>query len=161
MIERRRVGISECLVARGPSVLITYGLGSCLGIALYDPKQRLGGLAHSLLPSPPRGAKRVKETKFVETAIRHMTDELTVLGAEREDMIAKIVGGANMFHLLHTRPEDGVGARNVRKARELLESLGIFLAAEDTGGDYGRTVEFDLATGEVRVRTVRSDDLLL
>jgi chemotaxis protein CheD len=152
-----RVGISEFKTGRAPAVLVTYGLGSCLGITLYDPRKKLGGLAHTLLPlSRPEDQTRM--TKYVDSAIRLMMEELLELGAEKECLVAKISGGANMFETLHPSGAEGVGARNARAARETLELLGIPLLAEDIGGNHGRTVEFDLATGEVRVRSVCHPD---
>jgi chemotaxis protein CheD len=153
MTLKERVGISEFKTGRAPAVLVTYGLGSCLGITLYDPLRRLGGLAHTLLPLAHPG-DRSSETKYVDSAIRLMMTELIDLGAEKECLVAKISGGANMFEPLHPSATEGIGGRNARAARETLELLGIPLLAEDVGGKHGRTVEFDLATGEVRVRSV-------
>ncbi|WP_035055056.1 chemotaxis protein CheD [Desulfuromonas sp. TF] len=152
-----RVGISEFKTGRAPAVLVTYGLGSCLGITLYDPRKKLGGLAHTLLPLS-RPEDRSRMTKYVDSAIRLMMEELLELGAEKDCLVAKISGGANMFEALHPSGAEGVGARNARAARETLELLGIPLLAEDIGGNHGRTVEFDLATGEVRVRSVCHPD---
>jgi chemotaxis protein CheD len=87
-----------------------------------------------------------------------MMEELLELGAEKDCLVAKILGGANMFEALHPSGAEGVGARNARAARETLELLGIPLLAEDIGGNHGRTVEFDLATGEVRIRSVCHPD---
>jgi chemotaxis protein CheD len=157
MNRKEKVGISEFRTAREPAVLVTYGLGSCLGITLYDPQRRLGGLAHTLLPlSRPDDQSRM--TKYVDSAIRLMMEELLELGAEKTRLVAKISGGANMFEPLHPSGIEGVGARNARAARETLERLGIPLLAEDIGGNHGRTVEFDLATGELRVSSVCHPD---
>lgn len=155
MNRKERVGISEFKTARAPAVLVTYGLGSCLGITLYDPLRQLGGLAHTLLPLFRPGDK-TRETKYVDSAIRLMMAELIELGAERDCLEAKISGGANMFEPLYAPETEGVGARNARAARETLHLLGIPLLAEDIGGNHGRTVEFDLANGEVRVSSVRN-----
>lgn len=159
MSPRERVGIAEVKVARAPALLVAYGLGSCLGIALYDPQLQVGGLAHTLLPAPRPRQRGAGGTKFVETAIRVMVDELLQRGACRERLAAKVVGGANMFEPLHPAVTDGIGARNAQTARETLRVLGIPLLAEDVGGNHGRTVEFVLATGEVRVRSVCHADV--
>ena len=156
----QRVAISEFRVAASPAILAVYGLGSCVGVALYDTYRRIGGLAHTLL-SVPRPAQAVSRPgKFASTAIRAMMEEMLRRGAERKHLGAKIVGGANMFGLLHVPADQYIGARNARTARETLRELGIPLLAEDVGGDYGRTMEFDLSDGTVRVRTVRNDDTL-
>lgn len=154
MSGRTRVGISEFRVAQAPTVLVTYGLGSCLGIALYDPALRLGGLAHTLLPRSRPGIVETRQTKFVDRSIHLMAEELVRLGAGEERITARIFGGANMFEPLHSPATAGIGERNAQTARETLQTLGIELQAEDVGGSHGRTVEFDLASGEVRVRSV-------
>lgn len=162
MRQKERVGISEVRVHRAPAILVTYGLGSCLGIALYEPQAKVGGLAHTLLPAPRAGAEATRPNKFVPAAIRAMIAELCEQGADRGRLQAKLVGGATMFEPLHPGPsEEGIGARNIRAARQALRELGIPVVAEDVGGNHGRTVEFDLATGEVRVRSVRGNDKLL
>jgi len=158
---KERVGISEFRVARTPLVLVTYGLGSCLGIALYDPQQSLGGLAHTLLPRPLPGMRESRAGKFVETAIHRMLQELLAQGAVREHLRARLIGGANMFEPLHAHAEEGIGARNIRAARETLRGLQLPVQAEAVGGNHGRTVEFDLANGEVRVRSVHGNDRLI
>lgn len=154
MSTRQRVGISEIRVARAPAILVTYGLGSCLGIVLYDADRRLGGLAHTLLPQMRPGMAENRESKFVDRAIELMIDELVRQGADRDSITAKICGGANMFEPLQPSTTAGIGERNAQAARERLEALGIELLAEDVGGNHGRTVEFDLDNGEVRVRSV-------
>jgi chemotaxis protein CheD len=157
MSEKGHVGISEFKTGRAPEVLVTYGLGSCLGITLYDPQKQVGGLAHTLLPLS-RPDDRGRASKYVDTAIRLMMEELIALGADKPRLVAKISGGANMFEPLHSSGTEVIGLRNARAARETLELLGIPLLAEDIGGNHGRTVEFDLATGEVRVRSVCHPD---
>ena len=155
MSDRLSVGISEYQIAEPPAQLVTYGLGSCVAISLYDPQRRLGGLAHTLLPTVLATSDGLRPAKFVDAAIRLMVTELVARGAERERLGAKIFGGANMFEPLLGTPENAVGPRNVRSARETLTALAIPLLAEDVGGNFGRTVEFDLASGQVRVRAVR------
>lgn len=159
MKEKRSVGISEYATGTSPEVLITYGLGSCLGILLYDGQQRLGGLAHTLLPAPRPGQTEARPGKFVTSAIEMMLAELLTRGAERPRLTAKIFGGATMFEGFGSDSE-GVGARNTRAARETLAGLGIPLLTEDVGGHHGRTVEFELASGIVLVRSVRGGDIV-
>lgn len=159
MSEKRRIGISEFYIGAAPEVLITYGLGSCLGILLYDAQQRLGGLAHTLLPTPRPGQTETRPGKFVTSAIELMLAELLLRGAERPRLAAKIFGGATMFEGFGADGE-GIGARNTRAARETLAGLGIPLLSEDVGGQHGRTVEFELASGIVQVRSVRGGDIV-
>lgn len=159
MSAKRRIGISEYAIGAPPEVLITYGLGSCLGILLYDGQQRLGGLAHTLLPAPRPGQTEARPGKFVTSAIELMLAELLQRGAQRPRLAAKIFGGATMFEGFGNDSE-GVGARNTRAARETLAGLGIALHSEDVGGHHGRTVEFELASGIVLVRSVRGGDIV-
>lgn len=155
MSERLSVRIAEYRLAEPPAKLVTYGLGSCVAVALYDPQRRLGGLAHTLLPTLPDPTEKPASAKYVDVAIRLMVADLVAGGAERKRLVAKIFGGANMFEPLLGAPDTAVGPRNVRSARETLAALEIPLLAEDVSGNFGRTVEFDLDSGRVRVRAVR------
>lgn len=161
MRTKERVGISEVRIARAPAVLVTYGLGSCLGIALYEPHIRVGGLAHTLLPAPRSGMEMSRPAKFVDSALRLMVEDFLAQGASRPRLWAKLVGGATMFEPPHAFSEEGIGARNIRAAREILAQMGIPILGEDVGGMHGRTVEFDLENGDVRVRSVRGNDKLI
>ncbi len=155
MSSRLRIGISEFCLAEPPAVLVTFGLGSCLAITLYDPGTRFGAMAHTLLPASRSQDPVPRPAKFVDSAIDLMVGELLARGAERERLAAKLFGGANMFEPLVGSADNGIGPRNTRSAREHLAAQGIPLAAADVGGNFGRTVEFDLATGLVRVHVVR------
>jgi len=157
----QRVGISEFRVATAPTVLVTYGLGSCLGIVLDDRERSLGGLAHTLLPAQRPGLGDQRLSKFVDVAIRMMLEELLAQGARRESLTARIAGGANMFGSLSGPSGEGIGARNARAARAALEALAIPLVAEDVGGSHGRTIEYDLVTGRVEVRSVSAGDKIM
>jgi len=161
MADKQRVGISEFRVAHAPAVLVSYGLGSCLGIALYDARLRMGGLAHTLLPGPRSVDGESRPAKHVEGAIRLMVDELLALGSDHQNLTAKLAGGANMFESLNPSVEMSIGARNIAVAREVLGQYGIALVAEDVGGSHGRTIEFNLATGSLWVRSLRIGDLSL
>lgn len=157
MERRERVGISEMRIAAAPALLVSYGLGSCLGIALYDAERRIGGLAHTLLPAAhPNFGER--PGKFVDAAIRQMVEALLSQGAKPDRLVAKIAGGANMFAAAGLGADGGIGQRNVSAAKRVLEDFGIALLAEDTGGSNGRTIEFDLATGTLLVTQVRSQE---
>jgi chemotaxis protein CheD len=152
-----RVGIAELRIARAPEVLKAYGLGSCLAIALYDPGVRIGGLVHSLLPRRRSDDHLSVAPKYVDAAIRLMVAELTRSGAAAERLQAKIAGGANMFETDFVTLMHSIGVRNARSARETLRELGIPLAGEEVGGNRGRTVAFDLATGRLLVYCARDD----
>lgn len=158
MTQKVRIGISEYKIAAAPATLVTYGLGSCLGIILYDAEMKSGGMAHTLLPEPRTGMDTERKTKFVTTAIQLMLNELVAQGCQQKNLVAKLFGGANMFASLHAPDKETIGERNIRSAKVTLAALGIPLAAEDTGGSFGRTLVFDLDSGQVLVRSVREDD---
>jgi chemotaxis protein CheD len=155
---KERVGIAEFRVAAAPLLLKAYGLGSCVAISLYDPERAIGGLAHSLLPQRRSVEPVIGLAKYVEVAIQLMVGELEEMGASRQRLVAKIVGGANMFAAEDQSLMGSIGIRNAQAARKTLAAIGIQLVAEDVGGNRGRTVEFDLATGELLVYCARGKE---
>jgi len=161
MTDKQRVGIAEFRVARAPGILVSYGLGSCLGIVLYDARLQLGGMAHTLLPGDRPGGQQLRPAKYVEGAIRLMIDELLTAGAELPHLTAKLAGGSNMFESHNPDAEGGIGARNVQAGRQVLDRFGIPLVGEDVGGNRGRTIELDLTTGLLRVRSLRTGELCI
>lgn len=158
MTESITIGIGEFCVATAPVVLKTYGLGSCIGIAVYDPATRTGALAHTLLPHSADGAPASSlAAKFTDRAVDLMVAELLKSGCAGGRLVAKLAGGASMFDALFQSFRGDIGARNVAAARERLQHHGIRLLAEDTGADYGRSIEFDTATGEMVVRALQRE----
>jgi chemotaxis protein CheD len=152
-----RVGIGEYRVARSPVVLKAAGLGSCLAISLFDPGLLLGGLAHTLLPVRQKVTDHASPAKYVDEAIHLMLRELIAHGAAKRRLVAKLAGGANMFEAEFLSLVDGIGARSAHSARQVLAELELPLIAEDVGGNRGRSVEFDLATGHMRVYCARGN----
>jgi len=144
------VGIAEFKSA-GSGRLIAYGLGSCVGLTLYDRAKKLGGLAHIMLPSSRMHAQVSVRGKYVDTAVESLMEELGRQGADLGRLEAKLVGGANMFISI-TQQAVPIGMRNVSAAREQLGAKGIKIKAEDVGGSQGRTVFFTLADGKIEIR---------
>jgi chemotaxis protein CheD len=155
-----RVGIAELRIAHAPAALKAYGLGSCLAIALYDPGERIGGLVHCLLPQRRSSDPLSAAPKYVDAAIRLMAEELIRAGAAPERLQAKVAGGANMFETEFLTLVNSIGVRNARSARETLLALDIPLVGEEVGGNRGRTVTFDLATGRLLVYCARDERTL-
>jgi chemotaxis protein CheD len=153
------IGIGEFRVARAPTVLAAYGLGSCLAIVLYDATSRLGGLAHALLPAA-QTEHPDRPGKFVESAVRTMVMQMECMGAQRQRIGARLFGGAQMFRPLQIPTEGSIGQRNVRAAHLALHALHIPLLGEEVGGSSGRTIEFDLSDGSVLVRSMLNDGTL-
>jgi len=146
-----QVSIAEARIERAPTVLKAYGLGSCVAVGLYDPETRLGGMGHMLLPNRPSNSPLGSESKYVDAGIYQIVDELVRAGANRKTLVAKITGGANMFETSYQTLINSVGARNAKSARRTLGDLDIQIVGEEVGGNRGRTVEFDLATGKMLV----------
>lgn len=148
-----RVGIGEFRVEAAPHRLLAYGLGSCVAVFLYDVRVRLGGLAHVMLPGGA-GSRRGTEQPgaFADLAIDLMVGELARRGAAPAGLAAKLFGGANMFPMIDTGGRPPIGERNVVAVREQLGRLAIPIVADHTGGEFGRTVEVDLASGVATVR---------
>jgi chemotaxis protein CheD len=143
------VGISDMNVATRPGVLITYALGSCVGVCLYDKLTGISGLSHILLPDSSICPLDGNAMKFADTAVQALVDRMERKGASRLRITAKIAGGAKLF-------EGGglqIGERNVVAVKAQLARLRIPLLAEDTGLNYGRTVELHAEDGAVLVKT--------
>lgn len=151
----QRIGIAELRIARAPTILKAFGLGSCLAITLYDPVERIGGLAHSLLPQARARDPQDPPAKCVDTAIHLMIDELAQAGADATRLQARIAGGANVFEAGEVTLLNSVGMRNARSARETLAALGIPLVGAEVGGNRNRSVEFHLASGQLLVYCAR------
>ena len=154
MADLIRVGMADYKVGRAPSTIISYGLGSCIGISLYDPQAKAGGLLHIMLPDSTQARPTDNPAKFADTGLPLMLRDVLELGASRSRLVAKIAGGAQMFAFANATDIMRVGARNAEAAKKILQSLHIRLLAEDTGGNYGRTVQIDLATGVYKVKTI-------
>lgn len=144
------IGIGEYRVGSFP--MITIGLGSCIGLTLYDPMLRLGAMVHIMLPES--GGRVDRPGKYADTAVPLMVGELVALGCKNRSIIAKMVGGACMFEYFGTNLN--IGERNVAKVRTLLAECHIQLGAEDVGGKIGRSVTFLPADGG-RVLIRRAD----
>jgi chemotaxis protein CheD len=155
-----RVKVADHAVARAPDTIATIGLGSCVAIALYDASARAGALAHVLLPSPEMSRDQDNHAKFPSTAVPLLVSELRRLGA-RGPYTAKLAGGASMFRQLLGVGGINMGERNVEATRAALADARIRVVAEDVGGEYGRSVYFDVATGVVTVRSLKSGDVTL
>ncbi len=148
------VGIADLRIAQAPSVLVSYGLGSCVGVALYDPYMKIGGLAHVMLPTAA-GTRSGDPLKYADSAIETIVARMVEAGCAKGALLAKMAGGADMFLCSTNDGRPKIGERNAQAVRTKLKDLGIPLVGEDVGGNYGRTVELDPATGAFLVRSVR------
>ncbi len=154
MAELIKVGMADYKVGRAPATLISYGLGSCIGISLYDPQTKIGGLLHIMLPDSSKSRSNENRAKFADTGIADMLQELQKMGAVKSRLVAKLAGGAQMFAFANASDIMRVGVRNVEASKAILKSLSIPILGEDTGKNYGRTVQIDLSTGVYTVKTI-------
>ena len=154
MADLIRVGMADYKVGRAPSTLISYGLGSCIGISLYDTQAKVGGLLHIMLPDSTQARPTDNPAKFADTGLPLMLKDVLELGASRTRLVAKIAGGAQMFAFANATDIMRVGARNAEAAKKILKEMNIRLLAEDTGGNYGRTVQINLNEGAYKVKTI-------
>jgi chemotaxis protein CheD len=149
--EKIIIGIADYVVVHNPAVLVTIGLGSCVGISIRDPIARFGGLAHILLPSIKESNNKDNPLKFADSAIEIVVDSLLKKGCVKSRLEAKIAGGASMFSFGNNSMN--IGERNVEGVKQKLKELNIPLLASDTGANYGRTIEFNIASGVMSVKS--------
>jgi chemotaxis protein CheD len=154
MGEMIKVGMADLNVCTAPDALTTLGLGSCVGIVLYDSYTKIAGMVHVMLPDSTKIRNNENVAKFADTGIDALIDRLVKLGANRNRFIAKIAGGAQMFAFNSNNDMLRIGERNIEASKSKLQSLGIRIVAEDTGLDYGRTIEFYAETGELYIKSV-------
>ncbi len=149
-----RVGIADMNIVKEPMTIRTSGLGSCVGIVLYDEAKKIAGLIHIMLPDSALGKLgRLNVAKFADTGIYALMERLKEEGVRPMSLKAKIAGGAQMFQF-GSSDTIRIGPRNVEAVKKELQRLSIPLIAEDVGGSSGRTIEFDPATSLLNIRTV-------
>lgn len=148
-----KVGMADLNVSKAPNSLQTCGLGSCVGVCLWDPVTKIGGMAHVMLPSSSISNKG-NEAKFADTAIPLLIKQMVKLGADKARFLAKIAGGAQMFSFYSASDIMKIGERNTEAVKQGLEKEKIRLVAQDTGGNYGRTIEFFTENGSLYVKTI-------
>ncbi|MCL1904074.1 MAG: chemotaxis protein CheD [Oscillospiraceae bacterium] len=148
------VGISDWKIGKPPDVVVTYALGSCVGICLYDKKTKIAGLSHIMLPESTGSGEGsgLNRMKFADTAIPDMFNKMLIMGASRATVTAKIAGGATMF-TTGASCRFNIGERNVASVKAALHALRIPILAQDTGADYGRTVFMYPEDGKVTIKS--------
>jgi len=146
------VGLGEIKLSREMSdVLIGFGLGSCVGIGLYDPALHMGGLLHAVLPECKDGTDP-NPSKYVNSGVKKLLKEMTDAGSILSRLVVRMVGGANMLSAPGFTNTFDIGTRNVLAAHEVLLSLGLKLQNEEVGGNVGRTVRLYISTGRMTIR---------
>lgn len=153
------IGIADMKMARGTGMLVTYALGSCIGICLYDSGIKLGALIHIMLPLNME-AGRKNTMKYADTGIRETLKMMTAQGAARSRITAKIAGGAKMFEMSDSAMGN-IGARNIESVKTILRMEKIHILREDVGGSVARTLLFDVSNGMGCVRCYGRPDLII
>jgi Chemotaxis protein; stimulates methylation of MCP proteins len=147
--------MADLNIGKAPDIITTVGLGSCIGLTLYDPVTRVGGLVHYMLPDSKAVSNNSNIAKFCDTGVQELLKRVTMAGANRRRLVAKIAGGAKMFAVNQESNVGSVGERNTIAAKQILRQLGIQLIAEDTGLNFGRTVELHCDTGDFYIKAVK------
>ncbi|UJF35365.1 chemotaxis protein CheD [Paenibacillus hexagrammi] len=151
-----KVGMADLNVAHLTGILKTTGLGSCVGVTLYDSRVKVAGMAHVMLPSSEIAREgSVNIAKYADTAIPELISRMEKLGASVSRMEAKLAGGAQMFAFAGNNDTMRIGPRNVESCKEMLKKYTIPVKAEDTGANFGRTIEFNCETGILMIRSVQ------
>ena len=161
MDSKLTVGIADMKLAQGSGILITYALGSCIGLCFHDPRLNLGALLHVMLPLNME-AGRKNPLKYADTGIRETLRQLEAKGASRSRLTVKIAGGAKMFEISDKNSNLGnIGQRNIESVRMNLKKEGVRLLKEDVGGSVARTLLFDVNSGLGCVRCYGRKELII
>lgn len=154
MGEMIRVGMADAKLCFPPDAITTLGLGSCVGVVIYDQIKKISGMVHVMLPDSTTVRNNTNRAKFADTGVEDLLASLLKKGANRPSLVAKIAGGAQMFAFSTDSDMLRVGERNVQAVKKKLMQLGIKIIAEDTGDSYGRTIEFYPETAELLIKAV-------
>lgn len=151
-----KVGMADLRIAAGGAVLKTTGLGSCVGLTLFDERTQVAGMVHVMLPSSEIAREAsINIAKYADTSIPHLIELMRQEGAEPRRFVAKMAGGAQMFAFHSNSDAMRIGPRNVESCKLMLKQFNIPLLSEDTGANYGRTVEFNSRSGMLTIRSVQ------
>ncbi|MFZ3576630.1 chemotaxis protein CheD [Virgibacillus sp. DJP39] len=157
-----KVGIADLKLVKAPDVVRTSGLGSCVGVVIYDLRKKIGGLAHVMLPDSAIGKKdNINIYKYADTAIDSLVNQLYSLGVQKKSLQAKLAGGSQMFQFATSSNMMRIGPRNVEAVEEKLSEHKIPIISSDVGGNCGRTIEFDPNSGKLKVRTVHKGETFI
>ena len=153
------VGIADMKMAQGSGMLITYALGSCIGICLYDQRIKLASLIHIMLPLNMEPGRK-NTMKYADTGIRETLRQMESKGASRSRITAKIAGGAKMFEVSGSNGLGNIGQRNIESVKATVRRENIRLLAEHTGGTVARTLLFDVVSGQGCIRSYGHEDII-
>lgn len=157
-----KVGIADLKIASVPDVIRTSGLGSCVGVVVYCTRKKVAGMAHVMLPDSKLGRQAsFNQYKYADTAIDILVQMLINKGVRKSQMEAKLAGGAQMFQINTKNDIIRIGKRNVEAVLQKLAEHNIPVISSDVGGNFGRTIEFDPATGLLKIRTISKGEQII
>ncbi len=149
------IGLGEMQISNDPNtIMVCYGLGSCIGISFYDPIVKVGALAHIVLPDSMLARNQNEEAKFADSCIPLVTAKILQKGGAMSRLVVKIVGGAQVLQVAGLKNRFDIGSRNIEAVKEALKKANINLAAQEVGGNFGRTMQFYIGNGKVVIKTV-------
>ncbi|KAF5063699.1 chemotaxis protein CheD [Anaerotignum sp.] len=154
------VGIADMKFTRMEGRLITYALGSCVGVCLYDPIAKVGAMVHIMLPQRLENSADANVYKFADTGIRATIKKMEVFGAVKRRLTAKIAGGAKMFDIPGGGSLGNIGQRNIESVRNTLREEGIPIVSEEVGGNFARTLVFDCSNGQGNIRSFGRKEII-
>ncbi len=154
------IGMAELGVVKSPQRITTLGLGSCVGVVLYDRITKIGGMVHIVLPDS-KNQTGINRAKFADTGIEELLKKMLCTGANRNVITAKLAGGANMFGSLQKNDLLNVGVRNAEYSKLFLGKLRIPIVAEDLGGSHGRTIELNTEDGTLKIKTLGKSETII
>ncbi|MBO4421247.1 MAG: chemotaxis protein CheD [Lachnospiraceae bacterium] len=160
MGELIRVGMADMNICRAPDRITTLGLGSCIGLVLFDINTATCGLIHIMLPDSSITKANYNPAKFADTGIAELIKRLTQSGVRSGSLCAKMAGGAKMFSMSGSDIQS-IGEKNTEAVRDILKNLRIPLISSDCGGTYGRTIEFDPVTFRLKIRAIGKKELYI
>ena len=146
------VGIADMKLLQGSGILITYSLGSCIGLCFHDPRLKLGALLHIMLPLNME-AGRTHPLKYADTGIKETLRQMEIRGASRARMTVKIAGGAKMFAVAGGGSLGNIGQRNIESVQAIMRRENLRLLGQQIGGTVARTLLFDVVSGQACVRS--------
>jgi chemotaxis protein CheD len=156
-----KVNTGEVKVSSTPAVFTSKGIGSCVVLFIYDPRKKIGGVAHIMLPGTQTSMLTMRKAMFANTAPSYLTSRLVENGADPAHLKAKIIGGGNMFDWADAEGMRNLGMKNIDQVKRELLRQKIYLAAEEIGGNSGKTVRCYTDTGQVHIKNDKAREKVI
>lgn len=158
MDELITVGMADYKLAKGRQKLVTRDLGSCIAIALRDPKTGVGGLLHIMLPKAPKDIDEAQAPKYADSGLELIVFKMRVMGAAPDRLVAKLAGGAHIVRTELVPESEDVSSRNLRAVKKKLTEMSIPVVSCEVGDCFPRTVIFEPESGTYQIKTVGKKD---